>query len=295
MVDCSLKFSICLGFFLSLSLNLSLRSSTNSSQGSLGQSRGAVFTLHETAPWMLAELSPGAAFLCCLPFPINSQCRSLIVSDIMSVLMILGVCITQRCSATCLLPITKKGIEIIILCVTRQIWLCLAAMPFESMPVLFLLRKKSLTATSQVLDDAGGCIWATRRRLTRLGITAGSQVTSIRPGLLQGKGQDEGCKQEIIRINAPGNSTNRNRLCRKYTHRDTSGNVHGDFMPAAADHRAILCEQSHLLVSWIRLRRKIFRTIDERNNKVHWKPPGYKNHFLLVVNGMIQGEVFSYF
>lgn len=148
----------------------------------------------------------------------------------------------QRCSVTCLRPITKKGTEIIILCVTRQIWLCLAAVPFESMLVVFLLRERSLSASSQVLDDAGGCIWAARRRLTRLGITAGSQFTSVCPGLLQGKGQDEGCMQEIIRVNAPSSSTNRNRLHRKYKRRDASGNVHGDFMPATADHCAILYE-----------------------------------------------------
>lgn len=145
------------------------------------------------------------------------------------------------------------------------------------------------------LADAAGCVWATRRRLTGFGITAGSQLTSICPGLLQGKGQDEGCMQEITRIDAPSNSTNRNRLWRKYKHRDTSGNAHGDFMPATADLRAILCEQCHLLVPWIRPRRRIFHTIDERNNKMHWKPPGYKNCFLHAGNSMIQGLVFSYF
>lgn len=61
------------------------------------------------------ELRPGAAFLCYLPFPINSQCSSLIVKDIRWVLLSLIVYITQRCPATCLVPITRDGIEIIIL------------------------------------------------------------------------------------------------------------------------------------------------------------------------------------
>lgn len=55
-----------------------------------------------------------SGFLCNLPSPINSQCSSLIVRNIMWVLLILLVYITQRCPATCLLPITKNGIEIII-------------------------------------------------------------------------------------------------------------------------------------------------------------------------------------
>lgn len=101
-------------------------------------------------------------------------------------------------------------------------------MPLDSTLTLFLLIEKSLSASSQVLDDAGGGIWATRRTHTRLGITAGSQYTSICPSLLQAKGWDEGCMQEIIRINAPSNSTMRNRLCGKYKHRDTLGNVHSD-------------------------------------------------------------------
>lgn len=86
---------------------------------------------------------------------------------------------------------------------------------------LFVLTEKSLPASSQVLNDAGGSIWATRRRHTRLGTTAGSQFTSICPSLLQANGWDEGCSQEIIRINAPSNSTMRIRLCRKYKHRHT--------------------------------------------------------------------------
>lgn len=93
---------------------------------------------------------------------------------------------------------------------------------------LSLLIEKSLPSSSQVLDDAGGGNWATKRRQTRLGITAVSQFTSICPSLLQANGQDEGSMQEIIRINAPSNSTIKNRLCRKYKHRDTLGNVHGD-------------------------------------------------------------------
>lgn len=102
-----------------------------------------------------------------------------------------------------------------------------------------------------------------------LGITAGSQFTSVCPGLLQGKRQDEGCVKEIIGINAPSNSTNGNRLCRKYKHRDTSGNVYGDVMPATAEHCVILCEQCHFLVPWIRPRRRISPATDERNNKIH--------------------------
>lgn len=230
-----------------LSLNLSLRSSPNSFwplsghlQTILGHwtshsfhtekapKQGIAPALHEVVPWMPGEFRPGAAFLCYLPFPIKSQCSSLIVRDIMWVLMILLVYITQRCSATCLLPITKREIEIIILCAAWQIWLYLAAMPFESILAFFLLIEKSLPASSQVLDDAGGGIWATRRRHTRLGITAGSQFTSICPSLLQAKGWVEGCMQELIRINAPSNSTMRNRLCRKHKHRDNLGNVHGD-------------------------------------------------------------------
>lgn len=225
---------LCLFGFFSVLLSISL-------PGQLQTVLKDHWASHKVLLSRCTKLSPGAAFLHSLPVPINSQCSSLIVRDIMPVLMFLAVCITQSCSA--------KAIEITTLCVTRQIWLCLADVPFGSMPVLFLLGEKSLTTALQLLDDAGGCIWATRRRLTRLGITVESQLTSICPGLLQGKGQNEGCMQEIARINAPSNSTNRNRLCRKYKHGDTSGNVHGNFVPATAEHRAILCKQCHLLLS----------------------------------------------
>lgn len=159
MVNHSLKFSICLFEGLVLCLTLLISQVTYKQFSKItGPVTKCCCHVAEAASQMLAELSPGAAFLCCLPFPINSQHSSLIARAIVSVLMILAVCITQRCSATRLLPIKKKQIEIIILCVTK-ILLCVAAVPFKSMLVLLLLREKSLTASSQVLDDAGECIW----------------------------------------------------------------------------------------------------------------------------------------
>lgn len=120
----------------------------------------------------------------------------------------------------------KNGIEIILFDLADFIIPCCHA--FGSMLGLFLLTEKSLPASSQVLNDAGGGIWTTRKRHTRLGITAGTQFTSICPSLLQAKGWDEGCMQKIIRINSSSNSTMRNRLCRQHKHRDTLHNVHGD-------------------------------------------------------------------
>lgn len=74
--------------------------------------------------------------------------------------------------------------------------------------------------------------------------------------------------QEIIGINAPSNSTNGNRLCVKHKHRDTSGSVCCDVMPATAEHCAVPFEQCHLLVPWIRPRRRISPTVVERSNKM---------------------------
>lgn len=60
-------------------------------------------------------------------------------------------------------------------------------------------------------------------------------------------------------------------------------------MPASEDHCAVLYEQCHLLVSWIRPRRKTFPTMDERNYKNALKHTEIQELLPVSVNVVIQG------
>lgn len=66
-------------------------------------------------------------------------------------------------------------------------------------------------------------------------------------------------------------------------------------MSASEDHCAVLHEQCHLLVSWIRPRRKTFSTMDERNNKNALKPSQIPKLLPVCVNIVVQGVLFHYF